>query len=146
MSSRVKQAADTIREAVRNLSPSDLLLLKEDLERDLPLNPLVGIQEPLESTRDRFRGGIMTIQEIAYHRNGIGGAPFNVVTFTDDRDSDVAGRQMVAVVFPEYEVATAVFDRELLGQGVIAFMKNSYRGDHFDAELREAIDTWEKVR
>lgn len=80
----------------------------------------------------------MTIQEIAYHRNGICGEGFHVVTFTDERDGDVSGRKMVAVVF-EHIMATAVFDRELLGQGVIAFMENSYRGDHFDAELRSAI-------
>jgi len=80
----------------------------------------------------------MQIQEIAYHRNGIGGEGFHVATFTDDRDSDVEGRQMVAVVF-ETAMHTAVFDRELLGQGVIAFRENSYRGDHFNSELRGAI-------
>ncbi len=93
----------------------------------------------------------MEIQGAAYHRNGIGGAPFYVAYFTDDRDGDVQGRQMVGIVFPEYEMATAVFDLHLLSEGVIAFGENSYRGDHFDAELRKrapkvAEEEWEARR
>jgi hypothetical protein len=84
----------------------------------------------------------MTIEDIAYHRNGISGEPFHVVTFSDDRDEDVAGRNMIAIVF-EINMATAVFDRNLIGEGIIAFMENSYRGDHFDRELRAAIEAWE---
>ena len=94
----------------------------------------------------------MNIQEIAYHRNGVSGEPFYVVTFSDP---DAAGDttsvkphtsprgEMVAVVFDidadEPSWRTAVLDRELLGAGVIAFAENSWRGDHYDRDLRQAI-------
>jgi len=99
----------------------------------------------------------MNVQEIAYHRNGISGEPFYVVSFTDPDAIDEmpgAGGKMVAVVFDMDEVddaptftnpRTAVFDRELLGAGVIAFAENSWRGDHYDAELRAAIAEWERA-
>jgi hypothetical protein len=74
------------------------------------------------------------VQQVEYHRNGVGGDPFWVVTFTSAED----GRPMVGIVFSE-QYRTAVFNRELLGQGVIAFGQNSFRGDCFDAELRAAI-------
>ena len=96
----------------------------------------------------------MNVQEIAYHRNGISGEPFYVVTFTDpDAVGEIpnAGGEMVAVVFDmdpgalaPYNPRTAVFDRELLGAGVIAFADNSWRGDHYDRELRQAIEAWER--
>lgn len=92
----------------------------------------------------------MKVQEIAYHRNGVSGEPFYVVTFTDD------GRDMVAVVFPDDTGSftkpdtftnphTAVFDRQLLGEGTIAFGVNSFRGDHFDSDLRHAITAHEAM-
>ena len=82
----------------------------------------------------------MKIQDAARHRNGVGGAPFYVALFTDERDEDVEGKQMIGITFPEYDMATAVFDLELLSQGVIAFMENSFRGDYFDAELRRKAE------
>lgn len=83
------------------------------------------------------------IEEMAYHRNGVGGEPFCVVTF---RHAECG--EMVAVLFanddrPEGQFAnprTAVFNRELLGQGVIAQFKNAFRGDNFDAPLRAAVN------
>jgi len=100
--------------------------------------------------RDRPREAhVVNVHEIAYHRNGVSGEPFYVVTFTAP---PVVGEmpgsrgEMVAVVFdmdaddmPESTRRTAVFDRELLGAGVIAFAENSWRGDHYDHELRQAI-------
>ena len=93
----------------------------------------------------------MNVQEIAYHRNGVSGEPFYVVSFSDpDAVGEMPGAdgEMVAVVFDMGEAddaatftnpRTAVFDRELLGAGVIAFAENSWRGDHYDHELRQAI-------
>lgn len=94
------------------------------------------------------------IEEIAYHRNGVGGVPFYVLTF---RDMNEDGREMVGVVFPHdidsekddeqwlptdgryRNPPTAVFGREMLGKGIIAFGENSFRGDQFDLVLRRAI-------
>lgn len=82
--------------------------------------------------------GHITIEDVAHHRNGVAGLPFCVVTFTSE------GRRMVGIVFettepkPIADFPTAVFDRELLGQGVITFGQNSFRGDVYDAALRQA--------
>lgn len=75
----------------------------------------------------------LSITQTEYHRNGISGAPFHVMTFhQEDR------RQMLGVVFAEpYHVA--VFDMALLSQGNIRFGTNSFRGDCFEPTLRRAI-------
>ena len=96
----------------------------------------------------------MNVHEIAYHRNGVSGEPFYVVSFSDSSklsgyDNDRIPREMLAVVFdmdveaPEDPSTgnprTAIFDRTKLGAGVIAFAENSWRGDYYDRELRQAI-------
>lgn len=79
----------------------------------------------------------MKIHEIAYHRNGIGGAGFHVVRFADD------GHELIASVFEEGG-HVAVLELTLLP--VIAFGENSWRGDRYEAGLRAAIkahqDAW----
>jgi hypothetical protein len=74
----------------------------------------------------------LTIIDIAFHRNGIGGAPFDVVLFHDG-DS-----RKVAVLFEE-QGHCAVLDVAKLAQGDIAFGSNSWRGDAFEQSLRKAI-------
>lgn len=88
-------------------------------------------------------GSRIRVQEIAYHRNGVSGEGFYVVTFTERR------LNLVGVLFPTPEddgCHTAVFDRDLLARGVIEFAVNSWRGDRYDAELRAAIAAWEEAR
>lgn len=70
--------------------------------------------------------------DIAYHRNGIGGAPFHVILFEDD-----SGRK-VGIVFDE-PYHCAVLDVDKLAAGDIAFTSNSWRGDQFEPILRRAI-------
>lgn len=72
------------------------------------------------------------IKKVAYHRNGVSGAPFHVITFVDD------GKTMVGIVFDEPS-HVAVFDQRLLGRGTIAFGENSWRGDRYEQALRRAI-------
>jgi len=81
------------------------------------------------------------IEEVAKHRNGVGGTPFYVVTFT----LSTAPNKMVAVVY-DRPGHVAVFDRELLGKGVIGFKLNSFRGDVFEAALRKVIKRWEELK
>lgn len=89
---------------------------------------------------------ISKIEEVVYHRNGICGTPFHVVTFRQFEDPKLTPDEqpkMVAIVF-EGRGQVAVFNRELLGRGVIEFglMEdggNSWRGDQFESELRAAI-------
>lgn len=89
---------------------------------------------------------IRKIEQVAYHRNGISGQSFHVVTFRQFEDSVLTPDEqpkMVAIVF-EGRGHVAVFNRELLGRGVIDFGLvedggNSWRGDQFEDELRAAI-------
>jgi hypothetical protein len=77
--------------------------------------------------------------DIAYHRNGICGAAFDVVLFHDGES------RKVAVLFPE-QGHCAVLDVAKLAAGDIAFGSNSFRGDNFEAGLREAVTSFHRVR
>lgn len=86
---------------------------------------------------------ITKIEGVAFHRNGISGAPFSVVTFVIREEGQL--RRMVGVVFDEpYHVA--VFDRDLIGQGDIRFGHNSWRGDRYEDDLRHSIARWSAKR
>jgi hypothetical protein len=98
----------------------------------------------------------ITIEEVAYHRNGISGAGFYVVKFIDaevpkpktrliDQMNQIEGAEgrMIGIVFDTpYHVA--VFDRGLLARDVIAFGANSFRGDYYEADLRKACESYSK--
>ena len=82
----------------------------------------------------------LTIIDIARHRNGVTGAPFDVVLFAADDESphpDIQGRK-VAILF-ETQGCCAVLDMEMLAAGDIAFGSNSWRGDHYETGLRTAV-------
>ena len=82
----------------------------------------------------------LTIIDIAHHRNGIGGAPFDVALFTADDESahpDTQGRKL-AILF-EGDSYCAVLDVEMLAAGDIRFGSNSWRGDIYESRLRTAI-------
>lgn len=75
----------------------------------------------------------LKVEKIAHHRNGVGGAPFKVAV-VDDADQG----KMLVVMFEE-EGHTAVFDLQKLAEGVIEFGENSWRGDKYEAELRDEM-------
>ena len=77
----------------------------------------------------------VTITEIDYHRNGVGGNGFYVVKFRDGKS------KMLGIVFDE-PGSVAVFDQNLLAQEIIAFGINSWRGDYYEADLRKATEEW----
>ena len=82
------------------------------------------------------------VTAVDYHRNGICGEGFYVVLF--DWNDGPHTRQMLGVVFPERDgqpsMRTAVFGRDLLAAGNIAFARgNSWRGGHFAEALAAAI-------
>jgi len=77
----------------------------------------------------------LKIIELDYHRNGIAGAPFNVVLFHDGHS------QKLGIVF-ERAGYCAVLDVQKLAGGDIAFGSNSWRGDRFEPDLRQAIDEY----
>lgn len=74
---------------------------------------------------------------IARHRNGICGAPFHVLIF-DDGDC-----VKLAVLFEEKHHC-AVFNLRRLARQDIRFGHNSYRGDHFEASLRQAAAEFDR--
>jgi hypothetical protein len=77
------------------------------------------------------------IEKIAGHRNGISGNAFRVVLFRSDKQN------MIGIVFDE-PGNCAVFDVDLLSKKVIEFGENSWRAEHFEADLRKAIEKWEE--
>jgi hypothetical protein len=77
----------------------------------------------------------ITIHNLAHHRNGIDGAPFDVFLF---EDSDSQGRRKLGILFEEPHHC-AVLDIAQLNEGDIAFGSNSWRGDTFEPHLRAAL-------
>ena len=75
----------------------------------------------------------LKIIAIDFHRNGVCGAPFDVVLFEDDSEC-----RKVAIVF-ERTGHCAVLAVDKLAAGDIAFGSNSWRGDHFESDLRKEI-------
>ncbi|MGL6075447.1 MAG: hypothetical protein ACRC8S_14930 [Fimbriiglobus sp.] len=72
---------------------------------------------------------------IAYHRNGISGAPFHAILFCDEDEG-----RMLGIVF-EKANHVAVIHLEKLALNNVAFGENSWRGDRYETLLREAIET-----
>lgn len=77
----------------------------------------------------------LTIIDIAHHRNGVSGAPFDVALF---KERGAEGSRKVAILFDEPRYC-AVLDIAKLAAGDIEFGSNSWRGDTYEAPLREAI-------
>lgn len=80
----------------------------------------------------------VTVAEIAHHRNGICGAPFDVALFQENN------AWKVGIVF-DRESYCAVFDIEKLAAGDIAFGSNSWRGDRYEDQLRKSIESHRKA-
>jgi hypothetical protein len=77
----------------------------------------------------------LKIIDIDRHRNGISGAPFDVVLFEDEGQN---GSRKVAIVFEALHLC-AVLDVAKLARGDIAFRSNSWRGDCYEPTLRMHI-------
>ena len=76
----------------------------------------------------------LKIIAIAHHRNGICGAPFDVVLF---EDAGPEGSRKAAILF-EQQGHCAVLDVARLAAGDIAFGSNSWRGEKYEPHLRKA--------
>lgn len=97
------------------------------------------------------------VKSLEYHRNGVGGEGFYVAIF-DDSDNG----EMMGVIFPlskedefkfygerkpkfggrvheSWNGRVAIFKTSLIAQGNIKFGINSWRGDTYEAQLRQAI-------
>lgn len=92
---------------------------------------------------------MITNSKVAYHRNGISGWPFYVVTFNwKDGAKD---RRMVATVpvaegsLRRSDCVISVLDVDMLANGDTAFASNSWRGDHFADDVWKAINAFDKA-
>ena len=88
----------------------------------------------------KARKVVTKIQEIAYHRNGICGAPFHAIRFVGKVDGydEPETANFLATLFDEPgHCAVICLDR--LPEHGVAFGPNSWRGDCFEPELREAV-------
>lgn len=89
-----------------------------------------------------MRDGDIKIIAVDYHRNGVGGAPFNVCLIKHKQGRRV--HNMVGIRFDGVGEC-AILDIELLAQGNIKFGENSWRGDYFigavDAAIQEYFDS-----
>jgi hypothetical protein len=83
---------------------------------------------------------LLSTINIAFHRNGICGAPFDVVLFNVPHEDG----PKVAILFAE-EGCCAVLDVTKLAAFDIAFGSNSWRGDIYEPVLRRAIEHGRKA-
>jgi hypothetical protein len=85
------------------------------------------------------------VRAIDSHRNGVGGAPFHVAIFDEDKSADPEDRgRKVGIVFEEPHHC-AVLDIAKLAAGDIAFGSNSWRGDEYEPHLRRAIKRFQQA-
>jgi hypothetical protein len=84
----------------------------------------------------------LKILAIADHRNGVGGARFDVVLFNERTRED---RRKVAILFDE-PGCCAVIAVDKLAKGDIAFGSNSWRAEDYEQSLRQAIVNYHATR
>jgi len=77
----------------------------------------------------------LTIIDIACHRNGVCGAPFDVVLFEDHGPQ---GSRKLVVLFADAGYCV-VLDMAKLTASDIAFGSNSWRGDCYESPLRSLV-------
>ncbi len=80
------------------------------------------------------------IEHVQHHRNGISGAPFHALIF---RDPNVG--RMLGIVFDQPH-HVAVFNIDKLFLGDITFGSNSWRGDHYEPQLRRTIEKMQEAQ
>ena len=86
---------------------------------------------------------IKKIIQIARHRNGVRGAPFHAIQFESKQDGPGT---FLGIVFDEPEHVAVLNVDYLVGAAGVAFGENSWCGDVYESELREAIARWERER
>jgi hypothetical protein len=81
----------------------------------------------------------LKIDEIACHRNGICGNGFHAVRFHWKPEDGKKSEAFLGIVFDE-EGSCAVLSLDRIAECGVAFGPNSWRGDHFEGDLRAAIN------
>ena len=82
---------------------------------------------------------IKKIKQIDRHRNGVHGAPFYAVLFEQKEERGL----MLGIVFDEPAHCAVVAVDPLSTDVGVTFSQNSWRGDNYEPELRQAILEYE---
>lgn len=77
------------------------------------------------------------IIQASFHRNGICGNGFYAILF--DWTEDKVTRRMVATLFDEPGSCAVLEVSKLSSEDGVAFGSNSWRGDHFEDDLRTLV-------
>jgi len=81
----------------------------------------------------------LKIQECSFHRNGVGGLGFYAIRFQWKPDDADDPENFLATLFDEAG-ACAVISLDRIEKCGVAFAQgNSWRGDHFEKELRRIV-------
>ena len=84
----------------------------------------------------------MKVLEVPRHRNGICGEPFYVIRFIDNPDGHE--ENFIATLFDESGQCAVIGLDRIEKMGVTMSRGNSWRGDHFETELREYCKKYEE--
>ena len=82
----------------------------------------------------------LKIQEVSFHRNGICGHGFCAVRFRWTPDNAKDEESFLAFLFDEPGQCAVIGLDRIETMGVAFAQGNSWRGDHFEADLRKAVD------
>lgn len=83
----------------------------------------------------------LTIKEVSFHRNGIAGVGFYAVHFVDHEQTGAAKKdaEMVGIVFDKPGYCSVIQLNQ--PRFTVKFGVNSWRGDRYEPQLRNAIKT-----
>lgn len=81
----------------------------------------------------------LNIQEVAYHRNGVMGEGFYAVRFGWTPEDATSDEAFLGILFDQPGQCAIIGLDRVPTMGVAFARGNSWRGDHFESELRAAI-------
>ncbi len=81
----------------------------------------------------------ITIQEASFHRNGVSGLGFYAVRFQWTPDDADKPENFIATLFDEAGACAVISLDRIKSHGIGFGRGNSWRGDHFEDELRRQI-------
>jgi hypothetical protein len=87
----------------------------------------------------------ITVIEVSAHRNGVGGEPFHAIRFLWSPDGNAIPEKFLAIVHDQPGYCSVIGLDRLEDMGVMFAGGNSWRGDHFEPFLRDAIEEHTRV-
>lgn len=81
----------------------------------------------------------LKIIESSFHRNGIGGNGFYAIRFQWKPEDSDSAENFLATLFDEAGSCAVIGLDRIPSMGIAFAQGNSWRGDHFESELRQHI-------